>query len=640
MVMKKEVKENLIICDSCEEKQLRVENGQLKKQLAQVYALGVIDELIQMAEPDSDLWIKTEATRETVLLCMNVAALIETFMDAVIAVVVSHVSNEKDVPIAIRRRTNSIPEITWVDQCQYDESVVQQTYRTMVPEMGCNSPEALGSVNGGGDVWINDNRFRILRQLGEGGFAFVYLVKEAPNDSATGGLANKLKDSSHLSDDGSYAMKKVLIQNNEQLEWSERRYASRHCLVTPISSHFLIMQSFLLRKCSFCWQPTLETSWSHEAYLLFPVHLDGTLLDNAKTMKAKKEHYSTSDVLQIFRFNPVKSTQQLCAGLKHMHNLDPPYAHNDVKPGSVLLTHRKGQSPLAILMDFGSARPARRHISSRSEALQLQEWASEHCSAPFRSPELWDCPSHADIDERTDIWSLGCTLYAIMYQKKKKKTGYHFGFNMQPTWNPHVFLIKKYPKILSTSVLTRTRRGIPTFHYGWRPDVESLYLQRQLSLRRIWNQRGMWFSPVVESPICTSDIATGGLGNSVFIISADNRALQDSWTDSSSSMNVYSPINMQSLNLVMSGGDSSFVALLPSGFSILPDGYSSNNSNGTSSDGSSSSGSDNVGCLLTFGLKMLLYNHPSSKLTTESIDTVNNHIATTIQKVKDVIGVA
>ncbi|KAI8543162.1 hypothetical protein RHMOL_Rhmol08G0196200 [Rhododendron molle] len=44
-----------------------------------------------------------------------------------------------------------------------------------------------------------------------------------------------------------------------------------------------------------------------------------------------------------------------------------------------------------------------------------QEWASEHCSAPFRAPELWDCQSHADIDERTDIWSLGCTLFAIMY---------------------------------------------------------------------------------------------------------------------------------------------------------------------------------------------------------------------------------
>lgn len=55
-----------------------------------------------------------------------------------------------------------------------------------------------------------------------------------------------------------------------------------------------------------------------------------------------------------------------------MHSLEPPYAHNDVNPGNVLLTHRKGQSPLAILMDFGRACPARREIRSRSEALQLQ----------------------------------------------------------------------------------------------------------------------------------------------------------------------------------------------------------------------------------------------------------------------------
>lgn len=180
---------------------------------------------------------------------------------------------------------------------------------------------------------------------------------------------------------------------------------------------------------------------------------------------------------------------QLCAGLKHMHNFDPPYAHNDVKPVNVLLTQRKGQAPLAKLMDFANARPARRQIRSRSEALELQvlmllllyrcifcrimsasfssfptfepeqgechhccinnlwmllsffallltvhtlphsyaflfglicfviiiqEWASEHVSASFRAPELWDCPSQYDIDERTDVWSLGCTLFAIM----------------------------------------------------------------------------------------------------------------------------------------------------------------------------------------------------------------------------------
>ncbi|RWW62904.1 hypothetical protein BHE74_00029946 [Ensete ventricosum] len=179
------------------------------------------------------------------------------------------------------------------------------------------------AVSGGGDVWINENRFRIVRQLGEGGFAFVFLVKEVVAD----GLARKKSiDPSHISGPA-------------------RPRFSRLALCTNILPSVYI---------------------------------------------------------------------QICSGLKHMHSFDPPYAHNDVKPGNVLITHRKGQPPLAILMDFGSARPARKEIRSRSEALQLQEWASEHCSAPFRAPELWDCPSHADIDERTDIWSLGCTLYAIM----------------------------------------------------------------------------------------------------------------------------------------------------------------------------------------------------------------------------------
>ncbi|XP_041998179.1 probable serine/threonine-protein kinase DDB_G0291350 [Salvia splendens] len=258
------------------------------------------------------------------------------------------------------------------------------------------------AVNGGGDVWINENRFRIVRQLGEGGFAFVFLVKELISDPSNpaAGISAKIKDSSHISGDGTYAMKKVLIQNSDQLEMvrDEIHVSSQfnHPNLLPLLDHAIIAV-----------KASQDHSWKHEAYLLFPVHLDGTLLDNTTAMKAKKEFFSTSDVLKILH--------QLCAGLKHMHSFDPPYAHNDVKPGNVLVTRRKGQPPVAILMDFGSARPARKQIRSRSEALQLQEWASEHCSAPFRAPELWDCPSHADIDERTDIWSLGCTLFAIMY---------------------------------------------------------------------------------------------------------------------------------------------------------------------------------------------------------------------------------
>ncbi|KAE8774172.1 serine/threonine-protein kinase 16-like [Hordeum vulgare] len=272
------------------------------------------------------------------------------------------------------------------------------------------------TVGGGGDIWVNDYRFRVLRRLGDAGPAgsSVFLVKEvvaaaAPSDGTAGagpgaaGLAKKKGvDPSHISADGTYALKKVLIQSDQHLE-----LVRQEIRVSSQFSHPNLLP--LLENAIIAVKGVQDGSQNHEAYLLFPVHLDGTLQDVTKSMQEKKEYLSTITILQIFR--------QLCAGLKHMHSFEPPYAHNGVKPDNVLITQRKEQPHLAILMDFESARPARRAIRSQAEALQLQEWASEHCSAHFRAPELWECPPHADIDERTDVWSLGCTLYAMMYGK-------------------------------------------------------------------------------------------------------------------------------------------------------------------------------------------------------------------------------
>ena len=47
----------------------------------------------------------------------------------------------------------------------------------------------------------------------------------------------------------------------------------------------------------------------------------------------------------------------------------------------------------------------------------MQEDAERTCTAPFRCPELWDVPSECVIDEKVDIWALGCTLYACMMGK-------------------------------------------------------------------------------------------------------------------------------------------------------------------------------------------------------------------------------
>lgn len=70
---------------------------------------------------------------------------------------------------------------------------------------------------------------------------------------------------------------------------------------------------------------------------------------------------------------------------------------------------------VAILMDFGSATRARIHISSRRQAVMEQDIAAERSTLPYRAPELFDVKTDSTLTEAVDIWSLGCTLYAMAY---------------------------------------------------------------------------------------------------------------------------------------------------------------------------------------------------------------------------------
>ncbi|KAH9481754.1 Serine/threonine-protein kinase ppk13 [Psilocybe cubensis] len=89
-----------------------------------------------------------------------------------------------------------------------------------------------------------------------------------------------------------------------------------------------------------------------------------------------------------------------------------PYAHRDLKPGNVMIAD-DGKTP--ILMDFGSTMMARVHIENRSQALLQQDIAAEQSTMAYRAPELFDVKTGQTIDEKVDIWSLGCTLYALAY---------------------------------------------------------------------------------------------------------------------------------------------------------------------------------------------------------------------------------
>ncbi|CAH9142675.1 unnamed protein product [Cuscuta epithymum] len=152
-------------------------------------------------------------------------------------------------------------------------------------------------------------------------------------------------------------------------------------------------------------------------------------------------------------------------------------------------------------------------------------------------------------------------------------------------------------------------------------------------------------------------------GNSISVLRAYNTSqnnmliIQESCIDSSGCLVVYSPVDLPSINMAMSGEDPTYIPLLPSGFTIAPDGRSgqgNNNNSNTVSDhpfqqaSSSSStinnpgsttatagpGGEGGGSLITVVFQILVSSFPSAKMSPESIATVNSLIGNTVHQIK------
>ncbi|KAL6856845.1 hypothetical protein ACP4OV_018227 [Aristida adscensionis] len=101
----------------------------------------------------------------------------------------------------------------------------------------------------------------------------------------------------------------------------------------------------------------------------------------------------------------------------------------------------------------------------------------------------------------------------------------------------------------------------------------------------------------------------------------DMLILQESCTDASGSYVVYAPVDMEAMSMVLSGGDPDYVALLPSGFAILPDGP----------------GAGDGGCILTIAFQILVDADPAAKLSLGSVGTVDTLVSTTVQRIRDAL---
>ncbi|KAG8046661.1 hypothetical protein GUJ93_ZPchr0008g13206 [Zizania palustris] len=118
--------------------------------------------------------------------------------------------------------------------------------------------------------------------------------------------------------------------------------------------------------------------------------------------------------------------------------------------------------------------------------------------------------------------------------------------------------------------------------------------------------------------------------NSVNSNQSNMLILQESCTDASGSYVVYAPVDIVAMNVVLNGGDPDYVALLPSGFAILPDGPAQP----AGGNSGAVSGAAAGGSLLTVAFQILVDSVPTAKLSLGSVATVNSLIACTVERIK------
>jgi serine/threonine protein kinase len=84
--------------------------------------------------------------------------------------------------------------------------------------------------------------------------------------------------------------------------------------------------------------------------------------------------------------------------------------HRDIKPGNLFLTTRADGTPLIKVLDFGIAKTLE---SDAAESTALTSSDDVRLGSPaYMPPEQLQNPR--DVDTRSDIWSLGATLYELL----------------------------------------------------------------------------------------------------------------------------------------------------------------------------------------------------------------------------------
>lgn len=218
---------------------------------------------------------------------------------------------------------------------------------------------------------IGDKQVRIGVTLGEGGYAFVYRAEDINTGKA-------------------YALKRMVCQTEESKEIAKKEIKVMKKLQPNLH---------IIEFVGACKKDVSKTT--QEFFVLMEL-CQGSLVDIIAAQQ-KGAAPSELSVCQMFK--------KMCLAVSVLHHHEPPIAHRDLKIENILI----GKDGEPKLCDFGSCTTRAKVYESAAEICDEEEQITKYSTAMYRAPEMADLYSKQLINEKVDIWALGCLLYVLAF---------------------------------------------------------------------------------------------------------------------------------------------------------------------------------------------------------------------------------
>lgn len=303
-----------------------------------------------------------------------------------------------------------------------------------------DNPDALGLGPHlvGRHLDVNGRSVTILKQLGEGGFSFVYLVGDKEN-SHNGGDTDGEADES--------------VPNNPQHMQQTRRGTPTPPYGTPMvlkitSVHNITQRQIaekeasLLRKLSHpsivqvyddgSRDPNQQHNNADDDGVASSQHssnasLNGSINQHPDEFKSIQhlilleycEGGNAFEAIKRMKASPeqrfdlsslVISFGQICNAVSYLHAQRPPLIHRDLKPVNFLIKNGAYK-----LCDFGSAIVGHTDLRTPENRRHAEEIVNKTTTQMFRAPEMVDLYMAKRLTQSTDVWALGCCLYSLAF---------------------------------------------------------------------------------------------------------------------------------------------------------------------------------------------------------------------------------